>query len=48
MVTGNIAVTKSIAVPAGSPAGTQPQRKQSFTATTQVAFKIVHRLKNVL
>ena len=36
---GNIAVTRAIAVPAGSPAGTQPQRKQPLAAITQVAFK---------
>ena len=39
LVTGNIAVTRTIAVPAGSPAGTQPQRKQQLTAATQVVFK---------
>ena len=32
LVTGNIAVTRTIAVPAGSPAGTQPQRKQLLDA----------------
>ena len=35
----NIAVTRTIAVPAGSRAGTQPQKKQALTAATQVAFK---------
>ena len=39
LVTGNIAVTRTIAAPAGSPAGTEPQRKQPLTAATQVAFK---------
>ena len=39
LVTGNISVTKTIAVPAGSPAGTQPQRKQPLDAATQVIFK---------
>ena len=39
LVAGNIAVTRAIAVPAGSPVGTQPQRKQPFTAATQVEFK---------
>ena len=38
-VTGNIPVTNTIAVPAGSPAGTLPQRKQPLTAATQVAVK---------
>ena len=28
LVTGNITVTRTIAVPAGSPGGTEPQRKQ--------------------
>ena len=39
LVTGNITVTRTIAVPAGSPAGTQRQRKQPLTAATQVVFK---------
>ena len=39
LVTENIAVTRTIAVPAGSPAGAQPQRKQPLAAATQVAFK---------
>ena len=39
LVTGNITVTRTIAVPAGSPAGTEPERKQPLTAATQVAFK---------
>ena len=39
LVRGNITVTKTIAVSAGSPAGFQPQRKQPLTAATQVAFK---------
>ena len=39
LVTGNITVTRTIAVPAGSPAGTEPQRKQPLDAATQVVFK---------
>ena len=39
LVTGNITVTRFITVPAGSPAGTESQRKQPLTAATQVAFK---------
>ena len=39
LVTGNINVTKTIALPAGSPAGTQPQRKQVHTEAAQVVFK---------
>ena len=39
LVTGDITVTRTIAVPAGSPAGTQPQRKQGLTAVTSVVFK---------
>ena len=39
LVTGNITVTRTIAVPAGSPAGTNPQRKQPLDAATQVIFK---------
>ena len=39
LVTGDIAATRIIAVPAGSPAVTHPQRKQVLTAATQVAFK---------
>ena len=39
LVRGNITVTRTIAVPDGSPAGTQPQRKQPLYATTQVLFK---------
>ena len=43
LVTGNIAVTRTIA-----PAGDNPlQRKWSLAAATQVAFKIVHHLKTV-
>ena len=38
-VTRDISVTRYIAVAAGFPAGTQPQRKQVFTAATQLAFK---------
>ena len=39
LVTGNITVTRTIGTPAGSPAGTQPQRKQSLVEATQVVFK---------
>ena len=39
LVTGNITVTRTIAVPAGSPSGTQSQRKQPVAAATQAAFK---------
>ena len=39
LVTGNNTLTKTIDVPAGSPAGTQPQRKQPLDAATQVVFK---------
>ena len=39
LVTGNITVTETIAVPDGSPAGTQPQIKQPLAEATQVAFK---------
>ena len=39
LVTGNITVTRTIAVPDGSPAGTEPQRKQVLTEATQVVFK---------
>ena len=39
LVTGNITVTRNIAVPAGSSAGTHPQRKLPFTVATQVVFK---------
>ena len=39
LVTGNIAVTRTIAAPDGSPAGTHLQRKQVLDAATQVAFK---------
>ena len=43
LVTGNIAVTRTIA-----PAGDNPlQRKRSLAAAAQVAFKIVHHLKTV-
>ena len=38
-VTGNITVTKTITVPAGFPADSQPQRKQVFIEATQVIFK---------
>ena len=34
LVTGNIAVTRAIAVPAGSIACTQPQRKHQLAAAT--------------
>ena len=39
LVTGNITVTKTIAVPAASLAGTPPQRKQPLNEATQVVFK---------
>ena len=39
LVTGNIPVTNTIAVPTSSPAGTLPQRKQQLTAATQVVVK---------
>ena len=39
MVTGNITVTRTIAVPAGSPASTLPQTKQPLVAATQEVFK---------
>ena len=39
LVTGNITVTRIIAVPAGSPVGTQPQSKQVLTEHTQIVFK---------
>ena len=39
LVTGNIAVTRTIVPPDGSPAGTQPQTKQVLDAATQVVFK---------
>ena len=39
LVTGNITVTKTIAVPAGSPDSILPQRKQPLDAATQVIFK---------
>ena len=39
LVIGNITVTRTVAVPTGSPAGTQPQRKQVLTEATQVVFK---------
>ena len=39
LVTGNITVTRTIVVPAGSPTGTQLQRKQRLTTATQVVFK---------
>ena len=38
LVTGNVAVTITIAVLADSPAGTQPKRKQKLDAVTKVAF----------
>ena len=48
LVTGNITVTRTIAVPDASPTGTRPQRKQPPDPATRVVFKIVHHLKNVL
>ena len=38
LVTGNITFAGTIAVPAGSAAGTDPQRKQSLDAATQIVF----------
>ena len=38
-VTGNITITRTIAIPAGSPVGTKPQRKQPLDVATQVVFK---------
>ena len=38
LVTGNITVAGTIAVPAGSAAGTDPQRKQLLDAATQIVF----------
>ena len=46
LVTGNITVTRAIAVLAGSPAGTQPQRKQPLATATQVAFKNIASFKD--
>ena len=45
LVTGNITVTRTIAVPAGSPAGTEPQRKQVLDAAKQVVFRNCAHLK---
>ena len=39
LVTGNITVTRTIALPAGSPVASESQRKQVPDATTQVVFK---------
>ena len=39
LVTGNITVSRTIAAPNGSPAGTEIQIKQSLIAATQVVFK---------
>ena len=39
LVTGNITVARTIAVPDGSSAGTEPHRKQVLTEATQVVFK---------
>ena len=39
LVTRNITITRTIAVPAGYPACSQSQRKQPLTAAAQVAFK---------
>ena len=39
LVTGNITVTRTIAVPAGSLSGTDPQRKEPLDAATQVIFR---------
>ena len=38
LVTWNITVTRTIAISAGSPAGTQTKRKQPLVAASQVAF----------
>ena len=38
LVTGNITVTRTIVVSAGSPADTEPQRKQPLDAATKVVF----------
>ena len=46
LVTRNITVTKIVAASAGSPAGTQPQRKQPLTAATRVAYKNCAPFKN--
>ena len=39
LVTGNITLTRTIAVPAVSPAGTEAQRKRVLTEATEVRFK---------
>ena len=39
LFTGNITVSRTIAAPNGSPAGTEIQIKQSLIAATQVVFK---------
>ena len=46
LVTGNITATRTTAIPAGSFAGTEPQRKQVLTEATQTAFKTCAPLKN--
>ena len=46
LVTGNITVTRTIVVPAGSPDSTEPQRKQVLTEPTQVVFKNCAPFKN--
>ena len=46
LFTGNIAATRTIAVPACSPAGTQPPRKENLTAARQEAFKICEPFKD--
>ena len=38
LVTGNITVTRTIVIPTGSHASTQPKRKQALVAAPQVAF----------
>ena len=45
LITGNVTVTRTIAVAADSPAGSEPQIKQPLTAATQVA-KNCTSLKN--
>ena len=47
LVTRNITVARTIAVPADSPVGTQLQRKQPLYAATQVIFKNCAPLQNL-
>ena len=46
LVTGNITATRTIAVQAGFPAGTEPQRKQVLIEATQIVFKNCAPFKN--